>query len=94
MTLRFEWNARKAAANLKNHGVSFREAASVFRDPLSITISDPDHSGSEARYVDLGLSYHLRLLVVSYVERGKSIRIISARRATRPERLEYEAEPA
>ena len=65
MALRFEWNARKAAANLKNHGVSFREAASVFRDPLSITISDPDHSGSEARYIDLSLSYHQRLRLLS-----------------------------
>ncbi len=74
------------------HGVSFREATSVFRDPLSITISDPDHSDSEARFVDLGVSHRGRVLVVSYTERGDNIRIISARRATRQEQRQYESE--
>ena len=92
MALRFEWDPRKAAANLKKHGVSFHEAASVFRDPLSITISDPDHSDSEERFVDLGLSHRGRLVVVSYIERGDNIRIISARRADRPEQRAYEGE--
>lgn len=90
MALRFEWDPRKAAWNLKKHGVSFQEATSVFRDPLSITISDPDHFDSELRFVDLGLSHRGRLIVVSYTERGDNIRIISARRASRSEQKEYE----
>jgi uncharacterized protein len=90
MALRFEWDQRKADSNLKKHGVSFQEAASVFADTLSITISDPDHSASEARFLDLGLSHRNRLLVVSYTERGEVIRIICARRASRPERKNYE----
>jgi uncharacterized DUF497 family protein len=52
----FEWDRRKAAANLRKHGISFQEASSVFGDPLSITISDPDHSDSQARFVDVGFS--------------------------------------
>jgi len=90
MGLRFEWDQRKAESNLKKHGVSFQEAASVFADALSITISDPDHSPSEARFLDLGLSHRNRLLVVSYTERGETIRIISARRASRSEQKYYE----
>ena len=92
MALRFEWDPRKATANLKKHGVSFHEASSIFRDPLSITISDPDHSDSEERFVDLGLSHRGRLVVVSYIERGDNVRIISARRADRPEQRAYEGE--
>ena len=90
MGLRFEWDQRKADSNLKKHGVSFQEAASVFADALSITITDPDHSASEARFVDLGVSHRNRLLVISYVERGEIIRIISARRASRSEQKYYE----
>jgi len=56
MALRFEWNERKAELNLRAHGVSFREATTVFADPLSITISDPDHSMTETRFIDLGVS--------------------------------------
>jgi uncharacterized protein len=70
--------------------VSFDEAATVFRDPLSITIADPDHSDSEDRYIDIGMSHRGRLIVVSYTERKDKIRIISARRATRTERKSYE----
>ena len=92
MAFRFEWNPRKASANLKKHGVSFAEATTVFRDPLSITVSDPDHSESEARFVDLGMSYRGRLLVVSYTERDGEIRIISARQALSSEKREYEGE--
>jgi uncharacterized DUF497 family protein len=55
MGLRFEWDGSKAAANLKKHGVSFEEATTVFSDPLSLTISDPDHSASESRFLDLGI---------------------------------------
>ena len=90
MALRFEWNERKAELNLRAHGVSFREATTVFADPLSITISDPDHSMTETRFIDLGVSYRGRLLVVSYTERGDRIRLISARLATRDERKQYE----
>jgi uncharacterized protein len=90
MGLRFEWDQRKADLNLKKHGVSFQEATSVFADKLSVTISDPDHSSLEARFLDLGLSHRGRLLVVSYTERGETIRIISARCADRFERKEYE----
>ena len=89
----FEWDPGKAAANLKKHRVSFHEATSIFGDPFSVTISDPDHSDSEARFVDLGLSHRGRLLVVSYIERGDNIRIISARRPSRSEQRLYESEP-
>jgi uncharacterized DUF497 family protein len=90
MGLRFEWDQRKADSNLKKHGVSFQEATSVFADTMSITIPDPDHSVSEARFIDVGLSHRNRLLVVSYAERGEKIRIINARPASRSERKEYE----
>jgi uncharacterized DUF497 family protein len=90
MALRFEWDTRKAISNLKEHGVSFDEATTIFADTLSITIADPDHSTSETRFVDIGLSHTGRLLVVSYTERGDRIRIISARLPTRRERRQYE----
>ena len=93
MGYRFEWDSRKAASNLKKHRISFREATTVFGDPLSITISDPEHSDPEARFVDLALSHRGRLLVVSYIERGDNIRIISSRRASRSEQRQYEGEP-
>ena len=66
MALEFEWDPVKAELNLKEHGVSFDEATTVFRDTLSITISDPDHSDSEDRFIDIGMSYRMQLLVVSY----------------------------
>ena len=84
MDLRFTWDAKKAAANLRKHGVGFAEAATA--DPLSITIPDPDHSVGEARFVLIGQSDRRRLVVVAHVERGDLIRIISARPATRHER--------
>ena len=90
MGLRFDWDQRKANSNLKKHGVSFQEATSIFADVLSITIPDPNHSASEARFLDLGLSHRNRLLVVSYTERSGVIRIISARRASLSERKNYE----
>jgi uncharacterized DUF497 family protein len=90
MALEFEWDPAKAAVNLKVHGVSFDEATTVFRDTLSITISDPDHSPSEDRFVDIGMSHRGRLLVVSYTERKARIRIISSRNASRAERKRYE----
>jgi uncharacterized protein len=90
MALEFEWDPAKAERNLKDHGVSFDDATTIFRDTLSITISDPDHSDSENRFIDIGMSYRMELLVVSYTERKDKIRIISARRATRAERKNYE----
>ena len=90
MSLNFEWDARKAASNLRKRGVSFDEATSVFGDTLSITIPDQDHSHSERRFIDLGVSHLGHLLVVAFNERGDRIRIISARPATRRERRDYE----
>jgi uncharacterized DUF497 family protein len=90
MALEFEWDPAKAESNLKVHGVSFDDATTVFRDRLSITIADPDHSAFENRFVDIGMSHRMELLVVSYSERKDKIRIISARRATRAERKNYE----
>ena len=90
MALEFEWDPRKAELNLKEHGVSFDDATTVFRDTLSITIADPGHSGSEDRFVDIGMSHRGQLLVVSYTERKDRIRIISARTPTRAERKTYE----
>ena len=88
--MRFEWNALKAAGNLRKHGVSFDEAASVFFDPLSATGSDPDHSLEERRFVTFGMSSSGRLLVVAHTEQDGAIRIITAREATRAEREIYE----
>ena len=88
--MRFEWNAQKAAANLRKHGVSFDEASSVFFDPLSATGADPDHSLDERRFVTFGKSSSGRLLLVGHAERDDAIRIITARQATRAERKLYE----
>jgi len=90
MRFTFEWDAAKAELNLGNHGVSFEEAVTVFGDPLSITIDDPDHSGEEQRYIDMGRSSRGRFLVVVYTQRRNRIRIISCRKATRRERKVYE----
>ncbi|OGF56874.1 MAG: hypothetical protein A2Z21_08860 [Candidatus Fraserbacteria bacterium RBG_16_55_9] len=90
MGLTFEWDGKKTKHNLKKHGVSFEEAATVFGDSLSLTIEDPLHSKSEERFVIIGESVRRRILVVVHTERGDNIRIISARRATRRERETYE----
>jgi uncharacterized protein len=89
--LRFEWDPRKAAANRRKHGVSFEDAQSVFADERARLIDDPDHSEEEDRFVLLGLSSSLRLLVVAHCYRaeGNVIRIISARKATREEQADY-----
>ncbi len=87
--MRFEWDPAKARRNLAKHGVSFEEAATVFADRLSLTTLDPDHSEDEDRYLLLGASYAARLVVVSHTHRGESVRIISARIASRRERREY-----
>ena len=88
--MRFEWNARKAASNLRKHGVSFDEASSVFFDPLSATGDDPDHSRDESRFVTFGMSSAGNLLVVAHALNDEVIRIITARHATRAERQLYE----
>ena len=75
---------------MKKHGVTFAEAATAFGDPLSVTIPDPDHSLGEARFILLGVSFQGRLVVVVHTEVHDSIRIISARLATRAERKSYE----
>ncbi|MCM2306866.1 MAG: BrnT family toxin [Sulfuritalea sp.] len=89
--LHFEWDERKAAANVKKHGVSFEEAKSAFYDERAKLIDDPDHSGEEDRFVLLGLSSVLRLLVVCHCYRGDGgvIRIISARKAEAKEINSY-----
>jgi uncharacterized DUF497 family protein len=89
LTLEFEWDPRKNAANLEKHGVSFEEAADVFGDPLGRMVSDPRHSHDEERLVLLGLSNKQHLLAVMFTDRGETIWIISARRATRSERRNY-----
>ncbi len=88
--MKLEWDAKKAVANEKKHGVSFHEASSIFGDPLAITFDDPDHSVNEARQLTFGNSNRHRLLVVVHTQRGKIIRIISARIATRQENKIYE----
>jgi len=86
----FEWDAKKAQLNPQKHDIAFEEGMTVFLDPLSITISDPDHSTQEQRYIDIGISDRSRLLVVVYTERSEKIRIISCRKATVAERQSYE----
>lgn len=86
----FEWDAEKAEANERKHGVTFDEAITAFSDPLSMLLPDPDHSIDEQRYLVLGTSTRGRLLVVAVTERTPRTRLISARRATRKERSQYE----
>jgi uncharacterized DUF497 family protein len=90
-TLRFEWDPSKAAANLRKHKVSFEDAQTVFSDERARLIDDPDHSEDEERFLLLGLSSTLRLLVVAHCYRsaGNVVRIISARKATADEEHDY-----
>ena len=88
--MKFTWDPGKAEQNLKAHGVDFREAATVFDDVLSMTFPDIDHSVGERRFLMIGQSVPGGLLVVSHTETGDTIRIISARAATRRERRFYE----
>ena len=91
--LRFEWDERKSAANRRKHGISFPEAETVFTDEHGLLLDDPLHSVDEDRFVLIGLSAALRVLVVIHceLEDGDVIRLISARRATRSERAQYDA---
>jgi uncharacterized DUF497 family protein len=88
--MQFEWDPRKAKENQKKHGVSFDEAVTAFYDPLSATFDGPDHSAIEQRYITIGFSSKNRLLVIAHVERGRNIRIITARPATTHERKKHE----
>ena len=86
----FEWDPNKAHTNKHNHGVTFEEASTVFGDTLSLTIYDEEHSEDEDRLIIIGMSVQHRLLVVVHTDRGDTLRIISARRATAQERKTYE----
>jgi uncharacterized protein len=86
----FEWDPHKAAQNLRKHGVSFQEAATVFGDPLALTYDDTGHSASEQRFITVGISSAGRVLIVAHADRGENIRIVSARKTTRHERKHYE----
>ena len=90
MTPEFEWDRQKEAKNLKIHGVAFDEALNVFADPLANIFDDPDHSDDEPRELIIGQSVQQRLLIVSFADRGRRIRLISARQTTARERRDYE----
>jgi hypothetical protein len=87
----FEWDATKAASNIKKHGISFEEAQSVFYDEFAVQFFDNEHSENEDRFLMLGMSVNAKLLLVCHCERdaGQVIRIISARKATRREQVFY-----
>jgi uncharacterized protein len=89
--MEFEYDPVKAKSNLRNHRIAFEEASTVFLDPLAITAIDPRHSENEVRLVTIGHTIKGRLVVVAHTDRGNRTRIISARRATRNERKNYEA---
>ncbi len=88
--LDFEWDEDKASANLKKHRVSFDEAKTIFGDPFATTINDSLHSVGERRFIDVGRSETGKILVVSYTQRGRRIRLINCRVATKAERRTYE----
>jgi hypothetical protein len=90
MKLSFEWDADKAKRNLRDHGVSFEEAETVFDDPFLMTYSDPDHSENEERFLSIGISSKARILMVIHTDRGENIRIVSSRKLTKSERQDYE----
>lgn len=89
MDLTFEWDEKKARENWRKHRVRFEEAKTVFFDPRTVTITDPEHSTNEDRFIDIGTSSSGRVLVVMYTERGEQIRLISSRKASAREREVY-----
>lgn len=91
MLPRFVWNRDKAANNEAKHGVTFEEAASVFRDQFAHIFDDDRHSDDEYREIIIGQSDHQRILIASFTEREGTIRMISARKATNRERIDYES---
>ena len=90
MSLEFEWDPAKAEENSRQHGITFEEAATVFGDPLARIFDDPEHSLDEPREIIVGYSERHRLLLVSFTDRAPTVRIISARSATRGERQRHE----
>jgi uncharacterized DUF497 family protein len=86
----YEWDPKKARANVRKHGVSFEEAATVFLDPLAVTYPDPDHSEEETREITIGRSARHRVVFLSHTRRGERTRLISVRKATKRERKQYE----
>src|SRR4030067_488836 len=88
----FEWDPQKEKSNIKKHDIGFREACTIFRDPLGITIFDPDHSIDEDRFITIGTSNQNRIIIVAHTDRGNQTRIISARELTSAERRDYENE--
>jgi uncharacterized protein len=90
MPLQFEWDPKKAKANEAKHRVSFEEAITVFADPLARIFEDPEHSESEQREIIIGHSVQQHLILVSFIEIDENVRLLSARKATRTERRDYE----
>jgi hypothetical protein len=90
LALRFEWDKSKAKRNIAKHKISFEEASTVFGDPFSITIENPIHSYAEERFITMGSSFRGKIIVVIHCDKGDTIRIISARAATRREGKTYE----
>ena len=88
--MKIEWDPKKARLNLKKHEVAFEEAATALSDPMALTGADPDHSDYEDRYITFGVSARSRLLVVCHTDEGETIRLISARKASKGERELYE----
>ena len=88
--MNFEWDGKKAERNLKKHGVSFQDAATVFNDPLAITFDDPYHSTDECRFLTFGMIRNKKLVIVSHTERSGFTRIIGSREMTKTERKIYE----
>ena len=88
--MELEWDEEKNVANVRKHGVSFEEAATVFGDPLSDTFDDPDHSAEESRFITIGTSEKGRLLMLAHTDQEDRIRLISARELTKQERRNYE----
>jgi uncharacterized DUF497 family protein len=86
----YEWDPEKAKENLRKHGVSFDDAATVFRDPRALTFPDPHHSNGEEREITIGYSIKNQVVFLAHCQRGNRVRIISARKATRRERGQYE----
>lgn len=90
--MELEWDPTKAKINVRKHGVTFEEAATVFDDPMATYYEDPDHSISERRYLTIGTSAKGQLIHIAFADRAGRIRIIQARRLTRNERRQYEEE--
>lgn len=88
--MKFEWDTNKAISNLRKHKISFDEASTALSDPMAATGADPDHSIGELRYITFGISERGRLLVVAHTEQSDTVRIISARLASKRERKIYE----